>query len=163
MTPTTRKEQFSIAYVHAIATAAGVAATRPTVDDDSVDLYLSARGGRSPKIEAQLKCTENETRLIGGELSFPLPIKNYEDLRRETMTPRILIVVIVPEEETRWLEQSGERMILQKAGWWCSLHGLPDVPPEQQTVSVRVPSENLFTVEALRRMIRQAADNQPLT
>jgi Domain of unknown function (DUF4365) len=137
MNPTTRKEQFNIAYVHAIATVAGVAATRPAVDDDSVDLYLSARGGRSPVIEAQLKCTENETRLANGALSFLLSIKNYEDLRRETMSPRILVVVVVPPEPAGWLKQTSEHMVLRKAGWWLSLRGLPEVAEDQQSVTAR--------------------------
>jgi hypothetical protein len=125
MSPTTQKEQFSIAFVHAIATVAKVSATRPSVDDDSVDLYLSARGGRSPMIGAQLKCTENETRLANGHLTFSLPIKNYDDLRRDTMVPRILIVVVVPQEPGDWLQQLPEKMVLQKAGGCnvCSVKG----------------------------------------
>lgn len=79
-----QKEQFSAAYVRAIASAAGYAVSRPEVDDDSVDRTLSARGGngslRSPKLDIQLKCT---ARRYSGHplLRFPLRRKNYDDLR----------------------------------------------------------------------------------
>ena len=56
-----QKQEFSKAYVKAIAAAAGYATQEPTVDDDSVDLGVVARGGggtvRSPRLDLQLKCT----------------------------------------------------------------------------------------------------------
>jgi len=45
MTLDGRKEAFSRAYVEAVAAVAGYGAYRPTVDDDSVDLDIAARGG----------------------------------------------------------------------------------------------------------------------
>ncbi len=54
------KEQFSHAYVKAVAAVAGFAWYKPSVDDDSIDLGLAQRGGggttRSPRLEIQLKC-----------------------------------------------------------------------------------------------------------
>ena len=59
-----RKEQFSIAYVRAVASAAGFSVSTPEVDDDSVDLTLSGRivegVGSRPKIDLQLKCTSED-------------------------------------------------------------------------------------------------------
>jgi cytochrome oxidase assembly protein ShyY1 len=58
-----QKQQLSVAYLHAVASAAGFACQEPGVDDDSVDRTLVARGWvheqsfvRSPKIDVQLKC-----------------------------------------------------------------------------------------------------------
>jgi hypothetical protein len=57
-----QKEQLSYAYVQAVSACAGFAWSRPSVDDDSVDMMLSKKGGhgaiRSPRLEIQLKCTE---------------------------------------------------------------------------------------------------------
>src|SRR5471032_285962 len=84
MTLEDQKEQFSFAYVRAVAAVAQVAVTKPTVDDDSIDLNFRKRGGggvlRSPQIDAQIKCTEAAT-LTAHHLSFSLKIKNYEELR----------------------------------------------------------------------------------
>jgi len=64
MSENEQKQQFSFAYVHAIASRAGFACERPGVDDDSVDLTIAARGWvhqqailRSPRLELQLKAT----------------------------------------------------------------------------------------------------------
>jgi hypothetical protein len=66
-----RKEQFSLAYVRAVASVAGFSASIPEVDDDSEDLILSGRivaGVPSrPKIALQLKCTSEDV-LRGDEV-----------------------------------------------------------------------------------------------
>ncbi len=50
-----QKEQFSRAYVQAVAACSGFACSTPSVDDDSVDMSLYMRGGggtiRSPRVE----------------------------------------------------------------------------------------------------------------
>ena len=61
MHETQQKEQFSKAYIRAIAAVGGLRVSEPEVDDDSIDMTLAARGGsggvRSPKLDLQLKCT----------------------------------------------------------------------------------------------------------
>lgn len=69
-----KKQEFSKAYVKAIAAAAGYATQELSVDDDSVDLGLAARGGggtiKSPRLDLQLKCTARH--LVGDEtVDFP--------------------------------------------------------------------------------------------
>ena len=62
MHTTTQKEQFSIAYFHAIASVCGLKIFRCDVDDESIDLTVGKTGGdgtiRSPRLDLQLKCTE---------------------------------------------------------------------------------------------------------
>jgi hypothetical protein len=93
-------EEFSKAYVHAVAAATGYKVfPSANPDNDSIDLSIGTRGDfgkiRSPRVDVQLKCWGGE--LNGNWFSFPLKIKNYEDLRHTNyMIPRILIVVIVP-------------------------------------------------------------------
>ena len=52
-----QKEQFSIAYIHALAAAAGLKLDRYSIDDDSIDILLSRAGHRSPHLSLQLKCS----------------------------------------------------------------------------------------------------------
>ena len=51
-----QKEQFSRAYVQAVAACAGFAFSIPSVDDDSVDMSIHQTGGggtiRSPRLGA---------------------------------------------------------------------------------------------------------------
>ena len=111
-----RKQQFSFAYIHAVATAADLTMDETDVDIDSVDLEVKGKGFgepiSSPTIGMQVKCTSaHQPR--DGVLSFPLPVKNYNELRwkDEAMTPRILVVVVVPENEGDWLEQNEDSLI----------------------------------------------------
>lgn len=150
-----QQEQFSRAYVRAVATVAGVCLYEPEVDHDSVDLGFAARGGagtlRSPRLEAQLKCTSADAR-HDDAVRFPLKLKNYDDLRRPCHVPRILIVVLVPKDITHWLDQSEEQMVLRRCAYWYSLLGAPQVE-NHTTVTLQVPRGNLLTPEILRGMM----------
>lgn len=155
-----QQEQFSRAYVHAVATVAGFATYRPDVDDDSVDLGIAARGGtttlRSPRLEAQLKCTSTGVR-HDDELRFPLRLKNYDDLRRTCHVPRILVVVLVPEDVSDWLAQTEEQMVLRRCGYFRSLAGEPAVD-NTTSVTVRLPRANLFAPAALCAMMARVGE-----
>jgi hypothetical protein len=147
-----RKQAFSKAYVKAVAAVCGYATGEPDVDDDSVDLTLSARGGsgtiRSPKLDIQLKCTARDV-LSNGNLNFPLPIKNYDELRpTDLMVPRVLVVVLVPDEIMNWVLHSEEELVLRHCGYWYSLLGMPDTD-NTTTVTVGIPRTQVFDVSGL--------------
>lgn len=79
-----RKARLSLAYIEAVAARAGYQVSEPRIDDDSVDGLLMGREGRRPRIEFQAKATARD--VVGPEhISFPLKIKNYNDLRAETL------------------------------------------------------------------------------
>ncbi|WNG23794.1 DUF4365 domain-containing protein [Cystobacter fuscus] len=148
-----RKEQFSIAYVHAVASAAGVI-TSPMnhVDRLSVDIKLTGMPPaypRCPEVNVQLKCTSN-FELDEHDFGFPLPIKNYDDLRDDNLSvPRILIVLLVPKNIQDWLDIDESRMLARNCAYWHSLRGeLPTT--NKETVTVRVPRKNV-TVHRLKQ------------
>lgn len=151
-----RKEQFSKSYIQAVASVAGFSATTPTVDDDSVDLTIAGRGRdgtvASPRLELQAK-GRNATTGNGNHFSYNLKLKNYDDLRvANFLVPRILVVVFVPEQIEYWLEQSEERLLMKHCAYWVSLRGMEE-SNNQNTVAVRLPRSNLFTIEALQDMM----------
>lgn len=155
-----QQEQFSRAYVHAVATVAGFTTYRPDVDDDSVDLGIAARGGtttlRSPRIEAQLKCTSTSVRR-DDEVRFPLRLKNYDDLRAGCHVPRLLIVVLVPEDVADWLVQTEEAMVLRRCGYFRSLADAPAVD-NTTSVTVHLPRANVLTPAALGVMMLRVGE-----
>ncbi|MGF1472420.1 MAG: DUF4365 domain-containing protein [Rubrobacteraceae bacterium] len=151
-----RKEQFSIAYLHAVASVAGYRTATPNVDDDSIDWCVKARGRhgriRSPQVDLQLKCTE-QVACRNGSFAFPLSVKNYNELRgSDVHVPRILVVVFVPEAIHLWLDQSEERLLMKHCAYWVSLR---EAAPRSNTASVTVslPRTNRFTVSALEDMM----------
>jgi len=153
-----QKEQFSHAFIRAVASAAGCAADRPEVDRDSVDLMLR---GYATRLDLQLKCTAREV-LHGDEIRLPLKLKNYDDLRPENvLVPRILVVVLVPRDAEEWLEQSEEEMLVRHCAYWRSLRGLPDTENEV-SVTLGIPRSQIFDVPALGRLMeRISAGERP--
>ncbi len=70
----------------------------PELDRDSVDLRIQASGPQRPALELQLKATVDLGPPQTGELRFRLSIKNYDDLRTATQTPRLLVVLELPKD-----------------------------------------------------------------
>jgi len=142
-----RKEQFSQAYVRAVAAVAGYGVSKPDPDYDSIDIELSGRTGEGvptrPKIDIQLKCTsQNVPR--DRDVVYPLKRKNYDELRMtDLLVPRLLIVVHIPESEEEWLEHSEAELVLRRCGYWVPLKGQPEVA-NTTTVSVALPRTNIF-------------------
>ncbi len=151
-----QKEQFSVAYVRAVAAVAGYATGKFDVDDDSVDLTLAERGGRgtvrSPRLDLQLKCTDQDN-LRDDRLAFELSLKNYEELRPINLaTPRILVVVLVPNDVTQWLQHSEQELVLRRCGYWISLRGLPETS-NTASVTIDIPRRQVFTPDTVRRIM----------
>lgn len=153
-------EQFSLAYIRAVAARGGYQVTRPEPDLDSVDGVLMSSEGRRARIEFQAKATSRDV-LRDENVHFPLPVKNYDDLRADTLTPRILIVVLMPRETERWLTQTRDELCLRHCGYWLSLEGLPAVP-NTASVTVPVPTSNVFGSGQLRDLMTKADIGSPL-
>lgn len=152
-----QKEQFSNVYVRAVVTVAGYSLYRPEVDDDSIDLGIVARSGtgkvQAPRLELQLKCTS--TNILDGRCArFPLPIKNYNDLRITSLVPRILVVVLVPKSPDDWLHHSETEMCLRRCGYWVSLREQPTTQ-NSTAVTVELPRSNQFNVESITSVMNR--------
>ena len=152
-----QKEQFSRAYVQAVVAVAGYTWAQPFPDNDSIDLMLSAKGGsgtaRRPRVDLQLKCHAAETP-TGSSFSFPLKIKNYDDLRVDTIVPRILVVLLVPSSPTDWLTYSEQELSLRRAAYWVSLRSQP-TRTNKTKVTVPIPRHQHFDVDGLRGIMHR--------
>ncbi len=156
----TRKERFSLAYINAVATRADYQIVEPPVDRDSVDGVLMGDSGRRPRIEFQAKATSRD--LIRGErVAFPLSIKNYDDLRADVQTPRILIVVLMPDNETEWLAQTDAELCLRCCGYWLSLANRP-AEVNSDNVTVHIPLANVFSSSQLADLMGKAERGETL-
>ena len=167
MTENEQKQQLSVAYVHAVAARAGYACQVIKLDDDSIDVQLAARGLihhkavlRSPKLDIQLKATAQPA-LKKTHLVFPLPLKNYNELREEVLVPRLLVVLLLPEDDRLWLEQTENQMISRSCAYWRTLLGQPETN-NQTSVTVHLPREQLFTVATLRTVMEKVSRREPI-
>jgi hypothetical protein len=95
---TLAQEQFSKAFILALAALAGCAAAAPELDVDSIDWTLSCRLPRRPKLDLQVKSTRLAAE-DGDHVPYPLKRKNYDDLSLpELLAPRLLVLVVVPDD-----------------------------------------------------------------
>lgn len=155
------KEGFSLAYVRAVAHAAGYFTQDASraFDSDGIDVTLLSRapGGavRSPRLDLQVKAT---ARLLDeGSFPFDLDVKNYNELRSEELqVPRILVVVVLPEDASNWVSANEECLCMRHCGYWKSLRGYP---PTENTSAVRVWLERAgsgcFHIEQIRSLMAQ--------
>jgi hypothetical protein len=167
LTENEQKQQLSVAYVHAVAARAGYTCQVQTVDVDSVELIISASGKvnersvtRSPRLAVQLKASSS-LKLQSEHLVFPLPIKNYDNLRREMLVPSILVVLVLPKNPSHWLETTEECMISRNCAYWTSLLGMPETQNTRK-VSIRLPRSRRFSVDHIREMMRRISRGEDL-
>jgi hypothetical protein len=148
------QEQFSKAFVLAVAALAGCSAAEPDPDVDDIDWTLSCRlAPRRPKLDLQVKSWTHDTGTPEA-VHYPLKRNSYDGLiRANLLVPRLLVLVLVPPTPEAWLSVSPEQLVLRRCAYWCSLAGRP--PTENETsVTVQVPRANLFDVAALTRRMR---------
>jgi hypothetical protein len=156
---TAQQQEFSRAHVQAVAAAAGYGTGMPSVDDDSVDLAIFARGGggvrRSPRLELQLKSERGMPH--GDPIRYTLKQKNYDDLRHtDYQVPRILVVVYLPEDLAAWTAHADDALSLRYCAYWVTLYGLSESGNETKTV-VSLPRANRFSVHGLTEMMQRIA------
>jgi hypothetical protein len=155
-----QKELFSKAYVRAVAAVAGFSVDRLELDFNSIDLQITAGSGDGsicfPELKLQLKCTSRDV-IDGDWIRFPLKVKNYNDLRRNVLVPRILVVVLVPDNLEDWVQQSEAEMCMRYCGYWMSLRGMSETQ-NTAAVTVSLPRSNQFTVQTLKSMIQRISE-----
>jgi hypothetical protein len=162
MFKTLKKEQFSIAYIKALAAPLGFNPGRFDVDNDSVDISFTAQYDisskiRSPEINIQLKCTQL-TFSKDNLLHYPLPIKNYNDLRGSNLSnPRYLVVLCIPSNENDWLSVNESEMILRYSAYWFSLRSAPETK-NTETVTIEIPKNQLLNRETFKMLMDKASE-----
>ena len=156
-----QKEQFSLAYIRAVAAQAGCQTIRWEDDHNSVDGTLRADFGRKVvQIDFQAKATSQQ--IVRGEnIHFALPIKNYNDLRSDTLMPRILIVVLMPSDKSQWLTQNHEQLCMRHCGYWLSLEEHQEVS-NTASVTVHIPLVNMFNAKQLVDLMTKVEKGQSL-
>jgi len=151
-----QKERLSLVYAKALAARAGFVTYEPDLDRDSVDLRIQADGPQRPALDLQLKATANISEPRKDLIPYRLSNKNYEDLRAETQTPRLLVVLELPKDKTRWMTVTSEKLILRRRAYWLSLQMGHHDMPGQKSVTVHIPEANIFDVHALRTLMERS-------
>jgi Domain of unknown function (DUF4365) len=150
---TAKMELLSYKYVETISTSIGVKTSATQLDDDSVDITIEKSAGRRPKIDAQLKSTRLDFEILpANAFPFDLKVKNFNDLIPETCSPRILIVYLLPKDDSEWVKHSLKELSMRGCAYWVSLQGR-EASSNVSTVRVNVPFENVLSPDNLDALL----------
>ena len=155
LTNADQEEALSCVYVRAIVARAGYTTSTPSPDRDGVDLQIQAGGAMRPALDLQLKATVNLERRGDSHVRYRLKRRNYDLLRIETQTPRLLVVLDLPNDSELWMTVTTDELVLRHRAYWLSLQGREETTNEV-SITVKIPKGNLFNVEGLRCLMEQS-------
>lgn len=146
------------AYVQAIAARVGMLSSKPD-PDFGIDLCLRAvqQDGTQYtdsglQLDLQLRSTTRAS-ITGDEIRYDLDVRTYNLLRQSGMCPRILVVLVLPEDETQWLSQSPDEFVLRHCAYWFSLEGAA-ATSAAYSVRIGIPHSQIFSVQAVQDLLR---------
>lgn len=147
------KENFSFAYLQALASLAGIAVETRDNDYFGVDLELVDGAIR---IDAQMKGMKE--RDPTSTISYDLPVHSYNYLADSDRTvPGYLFIVEMPDEWHEWACQTQSELILRKCGYYTKISG-KDWSDNGTTQVVHVDRSNRLTPEFLVSALRDARE-----
>ncbi|GLY79739.1 DUF4365 domain-containing protein [Actinoallomurus iriomotensis] len=153
--PTTAmQEQFSVAFVHMIASAAGCSLKRHDTDYDGVDLTIRSSAEyevyTGAEFDIQLKCTTQQELLRKDHLVWTMKAKPFKHLiNPKRYNPAYLGVLLVPSDPQAWIEQDEGYLITRSRMFWQEAAKLGSIPEGGVTKDVHLPRGNLFDVAQL--------------
>lgn len=161
----TRKEDFSYAYIYSIASVVGYAVTKkPTpMDNVGIDISIEVPGKildcLSPAIDAQVKCTSRDL-IKNGFIKYPLDGKTYNRLVDKTaFKPQILIIVLVPKDISLWVNHGKRKLrkltLMRSSAYWMSIKG--ENLTDNRNKTVKIPIDQRFTSGVLADLMSKAA------
>jgi hypothetical protein len=168
------ESELSYAYLHAIASRAGVMSKHVTrhEDNNGIDAHLTAwgpfpDGGYLNEIDLkiQLKAKKGVPVEQNSHLSYFLldkESKRYNELRADTSsTHRILVVLFLPDSSDQWLQLTEQELILKNCAYWVSLRGA-DASANKTGETIYFPKKQLFNPGNLIDIFTRLSRNERL-
>lgn len=117
---------------------------------------------RSPRLDLQVK-SEGRIAPTDDPFSYKLKAKNYNDLCGTGFhSPRLLVVVLVPEDAADWIGHSEAELALRHCGYWASLAAENSLPDGATTKTIKIFRANVFSPKSLTDIMDRIANNLPL-
>jgi hypothetical protein len=160
------QEEISKAYVHMVASAAGVTLLDWRTDYGAIDVTVkslvdySCIGGFQPQFDLQLKCTfQDGSNRQGDHLSWQVNRRTYEKLANPNRaTPAILGVMVVPEEPGLWLDHNTEGLLARSHMYWIRAKDFPSLPDGQESKTISIPKANILSAGAVLNLMQEASE-----
>jgi hypothetical protein len=157
------KEQFSLGYVHMVASAAGFSIKNHSTDYDGVDVTIFSSAEYEtyygPQFELQVKCTSRRSVVRPMGIAWRMEARPFRKLTSEKrFIPAYLGVLIVPGDPETWLEQDQEKLLTRSCMYWQAATRLGEIDATADSKTVHLPLTNLFDVDQVRRIMESMGD-----
>jgi hypothetical protein len=161
------KQQFSLAYVHMIASAAGCSIKLHRTDYDGVDVSIVSSAEYEthygPEIELQVKCTARTELLTSATMQWRMDAKPFRLLTHpKAYLPRFLGILLVPRDPALWLDQDESRLLTSSCMYWERASKLGSIAEHQETRLVHLPRCNILNVEQLQGIMKMIGEGGEL-
>lgn len=149
---------FGECFVRVLTGAAGLIAGELDVDVTGVDFFINEPGTRGtvryPKIEVQVK-SWHAPRGDSESWHYEMKVPHFNDLAGDGFqVPRYLFLVIVPPDAPEYTQAEPQALHLRHCAYWASLAKLRPIDERaQKKTTVRVPKQNVLTVQELQRLL----------
>ncbi len=172
MTPQDVEASLSYAYLHAVASHAGVACQEANRahDNQGIDATLSLRRNFGDDavltditLHIQLKATVKSPAERDDGLAYFLgSVDEYNALRRPSaLPPRLLAVLFLPDDRSAWLSHDLEHLILRRCAYWTSLVGAPETHNDSGQ-TIYLPRTQALSPEGLIDLFHRVARQETL-
>ncbi len=166
MTPEQKQEELSKAYLYAVTAACGFATANWSQDQSCIDVTIAVSGVlgeghlADPKLDIQLKCTTSQKSIRGKFIPLQIERRQYDRLVAKCSTPKILIVLVLPEDRSIWVSHTVEQLVLRRCAYYLITTGLGKITTESKVL--HVPMTNIFSPTALEGMMGKLSRGEPL-
>lgn len=155
MTDDQRKEQISLAYLRAVAVAAGAQVVGPReIDDGCIDLSLewadSDAGIPNIMIDLQLKATSQPREDEAGYIKHQITRRTWTKLTGARQKPHLFAVVALPADMHQSIIWRPDAVQIHRCAWWLELDATHHpFPADQGSMTLRLPQLNTLSPQAL--------------
>jgi hypothetical protein len=157
------KEQFSLGFVHMVASAAGFSIKNHNTDYDGVDVTIFSSAEYEtfygPQFELQVKCTSQRSVVREGSVAWRMEAGPFRKLTsKKRFIPAYLGVLVVPGDPEAWLEQDQEKLLTRSTMYWQAAALLGEIDANADSKTLHLPLRNLLDVPQLRRIMESMGD-----
>ena len=170
--PIETESELSYAYLHAVAAEAGMSCEGSDRHADKMGIDALVRASEKfaadslltdLALDVQLKATTKKQTRKDGKVSYFLKgVERYNKLRKETVTPpKILVVLFMPPDRGEWLKWSEDELALRRCAWWVSLRGA-GATENDSGQTVYLPENQHFHSDGLREIMTRLSREEEL-
>lgn len=162
---TSMQEEVSKAFVHMVASAAGVTLLDWKTDYGAIDVTVKSMvdyqcpGGFQPQFDLQLKCTTQQSVLRKDSVVWSVNRRTHEKLtaaNRGTMA--VFALMVISDDPGLWLTHNTEGLLARSHMYWIKATDFPDLPDGQESVSVSIPKQHVFSAGQLLGLMKDASE-----